>query len=127
MKKEILLVSAHQEFQLLLGSFLSRYYVVRTADNNNEALGLLEEGFRPHLIIGDTIIPSSVNIDLINSVKSKPELKNTPIIIMSGNEKASVKKELLQAGATDYLKKPFSLTELEKRINNVLEMSMRSH
>lgn len=125
MKKRILIVSENQEFQELLESFLSRYYDVKTSVSITDTLGLIETGFKPHLIVEDSLLPSSESKVFISTIKSIPSLIHTPIIILSGNEKSADKKELIMAGASDYLKKPFSLNELESRINNVLEINSR--
>jgi DNA-binding response OmpR family regulator len=127
MKKKIIIVSEHQEFQELLESFLSRYFDVKPADNIEAVLVLIENGFNPHLIIGDTILTSSPVKEFITAIKSKPALSVTPVIILSGKGHEADKRELLQAGVADYLKKPFSLAELENRINSVLENHIQSH
>lgn len=126
MRKAILIITENQEFRVLLESFLSRSFEVEVAGNNNEAIKRIKSGFVPGLVLSDTLAPFSECLALILSVKENASKTQTPIILLSGKEKASEINDLLKAGATDYIYKPFSLSELETRIMNYFKKSVAS-
>ncbi len=85
--------------------------------------GLIEAGLRkPDLIILDLGLP---DVDGVEVVKSVREWSQTPIIILSARSAEQSKIEALDAGADDYLSKPFSLGELLARLRVALRHSLR--
>lgn len=70
------------------------------------------------LIILDNILPKKSGLDVLREIRAKG--KNTPIVVLSVKSEATTKVELLNAGADDYLSKPFSLEELLARIRALL-------
>jgi len=89
---------------------------------NNGLSGLDEaEKIRPDLILCDIFMPDISGLDVVSRLKNNDELKNIPIILVS----ASVLEDSVQmgfdAGASDFLKKPFEAEVLLEKIKNVLE------
>ncbi|MDE2809277.1 MAG: ATP-binding protein [Gemmatimonadota bacterium] len=70
---------------------------------------LLTEQKKPHLILLDLVLPDSCGIDLM---KDLLRITGVPIIFVSGYGKDQVKAQAFEEGATDYIVKPFSPTEL---------------
>ncbi len=91
------------------------YAPVVTADP--EEVGRLIEAERPHLVLLDLMLPETDGITLMENV---PELADVPVIFLSGYGRDQIVARALQAGADDYLVKPFSPTELMARIETVL-------
>ena len=60
---------------------------------------------------------------LLAMQKSNPEFSSTKIIIVSGVVNESEIESLLKAGAEDFVKKPFSITELIAKISEVLQLT----
>ncbi len=86
--------------------------------------GIVEINTRkPDLIILDLGLPDMDGIDVIKAIRSWSEL---PIIILSARSSEQQKIEALDAGADDYLTKPFSFGELLARIRVALRHSARS-
>ena len=69
------------------------------------------------LILLDFAMPGLSGVDVLESIKE--EFPNVPVIIMSGY--VTDKSEVAVLGATDVLKKPFLLRDVEERVNSVLE------
>ncbi len=82
-----------------------------------EAVGRLIEEERPHLALLDLMLPGTDGIELMESV---PELAQVPVIFLSGYGRDQIVARALEAGAEDYIVKPFSPTELVARIQTVL-------
>ena len=91
------------------------YAPIVTADP--EAVGRLIEEERPHLVLLDLMLPGTDGIALMERV---PDLAEVPVIFVSGYGQDHVVARALEAGAEDYIVKPFSPTELVARIQTVL-------
>jgi DNA-binding response OmpR family regulator len=123
MKNEILIVTENQEFRVLLESFLTRRFEVKVAGSNNYAITIVSNGFVPGLVLSDSLVPLKECVALILSIKESSLNARIPILLMAGKDRASEMNDLLKAGASDYIYKPFSLSELENRVVNLLKKS----
>ena len=82
-----------------------------------DAVGRLMEEERPHLVLLDLMLPGADGIELMESI---PELSDVPVIFLSAYGRDQIVARALEAGADDYVVKPFSPTELVARIQAVL-------
>lgn len=96
-------------------------FEVRTAGTGYDA-GLLTESFRPHLVLLDFMLPDINGNVVCRRIREKPELKGTKILCISGVVKPEDIDGLRQAGADDFLKKPFGLRTLVQRIESLLDL-----
>ena len=78
-----------------------------------EEVPRLIEAHRPHLILLDLILPGTDGIELMERV---PAMADVPVIFISGYGRDQIIAKALEAGAADYVVKPFSPTELVARI-----------
>jgi len=74
----------------------------------------------PDLILMDWMLPDATGVDLVKELKEKEETKKIPIIMLTANSGENFKIRGLNAGADDYMTKPFSPRELIARIRAVL-------
>jgi len=93
------------------------FRVFSTGDGE-EAIGMVRE-CRPDIIVLDWMLPSMSGIDICKQLRWNPETKATPIIMLSARGEESDRIKGLDAGADDYLVKPFSPAELIARIRAV--------
>ncbi len=84
-------------------------YSVSCAYSGTEALLILPKA-RPDLILLDLMLPGLTGEELL------PQIKDTPVIVVSAKADVSHKVELLLGGAADYITKPFDMGELLARI-----------
>ena len=91
------------------------YAVTVTGDPHQ--VGRLVEEEKPHLVLLDLVLPEVDGIDLMESL---PELSNVPVIFLSAYGRDQIIARALEAGADDYVVKPFSPTELVARIQTAL-------
>lgn len=99
----------------------NRYRAVRAA-NGKEALALLAAQ-TPDVIILDLGLPDMDGLEIIRRVRASSEL---PIIVVSARDQDADKIAALDAGADDYLTKPFSISELLARIRVVLRHTKKA-
>jgi len=93
-------------------------FEVMTAENGAIALWILGH-YHPDVILTDLTMPQVDGIDLIHGVKSKAELANIPIVVMSdyGSDRL---EEAAREGAAATMEKPFGIQSLVEMINHVL-------
>jgi two-component system KDP operon response regulator KdpE len=97
---------------VLRASLSAQRYDVRTVNDPEEALRLFEE-WDPDLVITDLMMPGMSGVDLARAIRRK---SRTPILVLSVREQEHAKVEALDAGADDYVTKPFSIQELLARV-----------
>jgi two-component system KDP operon response regulator KdpE len=94
------------------------------AEAETMSQGLIEAGTRkPDLLILDLGLPDGDGIDLIRDLRSWSDV---PVLILSARSQENDKIDALDAGADDYLTKPFSVGELRARVRALLRRRSRS-
>ena len=94
-------------------------YDVTVAGDGEEALILVDERL-PDLGVLDWMLPKVSGIEVCRRLRSRPETRNVPIIILTARGEETDRIRGLDTGADDYVVKPFSMTELTARIRAVL-------
>jgi two-component system KDP operon response regulator KdpE len=113
MAERVLVVDDEAQITRVLRTALSAQgYDVRAANEPEEALRLFEE-WSPDLIVTDLMMPGMSGVELCRRVRSKTA---TPIIVLSVRDQERSKVEALDAGADDYVTKPFGMDELLARL-----------
>ena len=97
-------------------------YQVETVGNGVEALEAIRRT-RPDLLISDVMMPARDGFGLLREIRADPELSGLPVILLSARAGDEAKVEGLNAGADDYLTKPFSAQELLARVNTNITMA----
>ena len=116
----VLVIEDEPDIRELIEFNLKKYdYNVLLANNGEKGLKDVRS-YQPDLILLDLMLPGVQGLDVCRIIKSDDNIKNTPIIILSalGQEEDIVSG--LEAGADDYVSKPFSLDVLNARIKTVL-------
>lgn len=121
MKKKILIADDNDNIRMLLTEFLKSDYELVVFDDGSGILNWLKTGNIPDMIISDVKMPIIDGWDLVNNLKLSLFYKNIPIIVLSGIEKSQERIKFLEAGADEYMMKPFSPQELKARINNIFK------
>jgi two-component system KDP operon response regulator KdpE len=100
----------------------ARHYSVVTAANGTDALALAGR-HNPDLVVLDLGLPDMDGIDVVRGLRG---WTTVPIVILSGRSDSSEKVDALDAGADDYVTKPFSVDELLARLRAVTRRSAPS-
>lgn len=119
-KKRILVVDDEQQITLVLRSGLTKHgYDVRVAGEGESALELFHL-WTPDLVLTDLSMPNMSGLELCRRLRA---ISSVPIIVLSVKGDESIKIEALDAGADDYVTKPFSVAELLARVRAALRRS----
>lgn len=100
-------------------------YRVAQADNGEEALLIVAED-TPDLIVLDWMLPNVSGIEVCRRLKSRPETRAVPIIMLSARSEEVDRVRGLETGADDYMVKPYSVVELMARVRTQLRRSRPS-
>ncbi len=117
----VLVVDDNPQILHFLEQMLQHDYEVSTANDARDALARLRE--RPFdLIVSDVMMPGPDGIALCQTLKEDPDLRHTPLILLTARASLDSKLTGFAAGADDYLTKPFHPDELKARIAALLRM-----
>lgn len=122
-RKRVLIVDDEPEIVNLITDLLEGdgRFEVRSAGTGYDA-GLETERFRPHLIVLDYMLPDINGNIVCQRVRENDELGDTRVLCVSGVVEQDEVARLRDAGADDFLKKPFDLRELVAHIENLLQI-----
>ncbi|MBZ5511627.1 MAG: response regulator transcription factor [Acidobacteriia bacterium] len=120
-KHKILIVDDEPQITRVLKTTLSsRGYSTRTAADGDDALQVIKE-WSPDLLITDLRMPNMDGLQLCRHLRTKSQI---PIIVLSVRGEERTKVEALDAGADDYVTKPFSTNELLARVRATLRRAL---
>lgn len=118
----VLLADDNADMRAYLTRLLaSRYEIVAVADGQAALRAARER--RPDLIITDIMMPVLDGFGLLRAIRADRDLSDVAVIMLSARAGEDARIEGLEAGADDYLVKPFSARELAARVNANLELS----
>ena len=116
-ERRILVVDDEPQITRVLRTTLSSHgYIIRTAGDGDEALEVMRE-WTPDLLITDLAMPNMEGLELCRRVRAKSSI---PIVVLSVRGEEKTKIEALDAGADDYVTKPFGPKELLARVRALL-------
>ncbi|MEM9704857.1 MAG: phosphate regulon transcriptional regulator PhoB [Pseudomonadota bacterium] len=117
---QVLIVEDEDSIATLLDYNLRKEgFKTNTAADGDEALFKIEDT-RPDLVVLDWMLPNVSGIEICRRIRSKPETKNIPVIMLTARSEEGDRIRGLETGADDYMTKPFSTDELIARIRAVL-------
>ena len=121
-RPEVLVVDDNADLREYLTRLLESDYAVRTAADGAEALEQLAERL-PDLVLTDVMMPNLDGFRLLERLREDPRTQRLPVIVLSARAGEEATIEGLDAGADDYLVKPFSGPELLARVHANLEVT----
>ena len=99
-------------------------YDVMTALDGEQALAKVAQD-KPDLIVLDIMMPKLDGYETCKALKSDPETRDIPVILLSAKGRNVDQKVGFEVGADDYITKPFSPRKLVERINSILGQTSR--
>ncbi len=111
----ILVADDNADLREYIAGLLSPHFTVEAVENGIEALEAARRR-RPSLILSDVMMPRLDGIGLVRALRADPTLRDVPTILLSARAGEEATVEGLEAGADDYLVKPFAARELLARV-----------
>ena len=119
--KTVLVVEDSSTTRMVISTTLSKEgYRVMEAGDGLEALSKLDQE-RPDLVLLDIILPKMDGYHILGAIKKKRELKNIPVIMLTGKDKFLDKVKGKMSGSSEYLTKPFEPDELVAAVERCLK------
>ena len=120
MKGKILLVEDEAPIREMLGyTLMKEGYTFREAADVEQARTFLTDD-KPDLVLLDWMLPGMNGVDYARRIRSNPDTRDIPIILLTARGEEADKVRGLDTGADDYITKPFSTRELLARIRAVM-------
>lgn len=123
-RETLLLVEDNEDLLQLMVKLLSADYRVLTAVNGRVAVEQVEKE-DVHLIVSDVMMPEMDGIELCRYLKGNFETSHIPILLLTAKNKEEDRVEAYESGADSFLSKPFNLSVLHARIDNLLRNRRR--
>jgi excisionase family DNA binding protein len=122
-KRKVLVVDDDQDLVELMVDVFERdgRFDVKTANNGFDA-GMLTKEFRPDLVVLDVMLPDINGKEVCQRIRADETLEGVKVICISGMVEQDKVSELRDAGADDFLQKPFKIEELLDRACEMLDM-----
>ncbi len=118
----VLIADDNADMRDYVRRLLAPRWTVVTAPDGEAALAEMW-GNKPDLVLADVMMPQMDGFALLQAVRADPALRDVPVILLSARAGEEARVEGLNAGADDYLTKPFAARELIARVNANLEMA----
>lgn len=126
MKGKILIVEDEEGIREMLGyTLMKEGYEFQEAETVETAHEMVSDE-QPDLILLDWMLPGASGVDYARRLRSMPDTKEIPIIMLTAKAEEIDKVRGLEIGADDYITKPFSTKELLARIKAVMRRSQSS-
>lgn len=105
--------------EILVYNLESQGFRVSEAATGDEGLLLLSEE-KPDVLVLDWMLPNVSGIEICRQIKTKPETRDLPVIMLSARSEEVDRVRGLETGADDYVVKPYSVSELMARVKTQL-------
>ncbi|RED50104.1 hybrid sensor histidine kinase/response regulator transcription factor [Seonamhaeicola aphaedonensis] len=116
----LLIVEDNTDLREYLSNYFENYYKVISAKNGQEGLDFaLKMG--PDIIISDLMMPIMNGVEMCKIIKNDINTSHIPVIILTAKLGIENEKEGLEAGADEFVLKPFNMEILRLRVNNILK------
>ena len=109
--------------QVLANNLLLENYALAKASSGREALALLETGYKPDLILLDLMMPRMTGYEVCEKIREKFTAIEVPIVMLTAKNQVSDLVQGFNAGANDFLTKPFVKNELLARIKTHIRLA----
>jgi DNA-binding response OmpR family regulator len=114
---KVLVAEDNPVFQVTLENLLTSWrYEVILASDGEQAWKILADGNGPRLAVIDWFIPGLDGLELCRRIRKLPALPYTYIVLLTGKDQPGDVAQGIEAGADDYIRKPFNHLELQARL-----------
>ena len=110
----------------ILTEALQAHYEIKIATSGIKAIELVQQSYKPDLILLDIIMPEIDGYEVCRRLKENEVTKNIPVIFVTGCTESEDEEHGFNLGAVDYISKPYKLPVVLARIRNHLNLKRKS-
>ena len=118
----IVLADDNADMREYVRGLLAKHWSIEAVGDGATALAAIQRRL-PDLVVADVMMPRVDGFELLESIRADPRTRTVPVMLLSARAGEDSRVEGLDAGADDYLVKPFSARELIARVNAHLKMA----
>ncbi len=120
MQKTVMIIEDEPDAAELFAEMmrLNGYHVLKTY-SGAPAMALIEQE-RPDVIILDIMMPGVSGLDVLHYLRERPDTSAIPVVVVSARARPQDIEEAMAAGATTYLTKPVSYTDLKNAVDGLV-------
>jgi PAS domain S-box-containing protein len=118
-RPKVLVVEDNPDMNRFVAQCLAQDYEVITAFDGQQGLEKAL-AFDPALIVSDIMMPGVSGVQMIEALRKRPEMAETPVLLLSAKADEELKIRLLEEGAQDFVMKPFTERDLLVRVRNLI-------
>lgn len=119
-KPKLLIADDEPDMLRFLKGQLSANFEVLEAVDGLQAVDKAAQ-FLPDIILSDMMMPEKDGLQVCRELRERVSTRSIPIVLLTARADEKTKMDCLQAGASDFLGKPFSLTEVSVRLKNLVD------
>jgi DNA-binding response OmpR family regulator len=117
----VMLIEDNVYIHSIISHVLGDRFKVLAFNNGIDALAYMQNGNFPDIIISDINMPGLGGFQLLQQLKSSGFFSSIPVIMLSGEDSSDTRIKFLEAGADDFMVKPFNPRELETKLKITLK------
>jgi len=119
-KPKRLIVATATDMLRFLRSQLGTFFDVLEAVDGNQVVEKATQ-FLPDIVLTDMMMPEKDGLQVCRELRDRTSTRSIPVVLLTARADEKTKIDCLEAGASDFLAKPFSLTELCVRLKNLVD------
>jgi len=123
MKPKILIVDDDPVNIEVLEGYLSKYYDILKAHDGIEAINIVEAN-PPDIILLDIVMPRMNGYEVCKKLKDDFKTSHIPIVMVTALQETEDRNKAIEAGADDFITKPFDVVELTVRVKSYLRSKL---
>lgn len=123
-EQTVVLVEDNSDFRFYLKDNLKQYFNVLESTNGKDAWKVILDQV-PDIVITDIMMPVMNGLELCRKIKGDPRTAHIPVVLLTAQSSDQHKIEGLEAGAIEYISKPFNFEILVSTINSALRFQKR--
>jgi signal transduction histidine kinase/ligand-binding sensor domain-containing protein/DNA-binding response OmpR family regulator len=124
-KQILLIVDDHTELRKFVAEIFESKFQVMEASRGEDALEMALT-YLPDVVITDWMMPGMSGVNLCRALRQNPKTNHIPLVLLTSKSAQESQIEGMQAGADDFVSKPFNADILEIRVNKLLESKERN-
>jgi len=119
-KPKLLIADDEPDMLRFLRSQLGTFFDVLEAVDGNQVVEKATQ-FLPDIVLTDMMMPEKDGLQVCRELRDRTSTRSIPVVLLTARADEKTKIDCLEAGASDFLAKPFSLTELCVRLKNLVD------